>query len=163
MSSRITSVMLDTNVWLDYFLPARPGHDDAINLVDMCIEQGVALLYASTSAKDVFFLSGQALKHQARSTCPDTEPAYAAINEIAWSFVSCMRELATPVGVDASDFWLAERYRSLHSDFEDNLVLAAVERAHADLLVTSDAKLITHAPCTALTPADAAALIKNTN
>ncbi len=161
MSGRVVSAVFDTNVWLAYFLPARPGHDDAINLVDICIDRDVILLYASTSAKDVFFLSGQALKHQSRASCPNKVPAYAAINELAWGFVSYMRELATPVGVDASDFWLAERYRSLHSDLEDNLVLAAVERAHADLLITSDTKLITHAPCTALTPADASALINS--
>ena len=83
------------------------------------------------------------------------------MNIAVWGFVSCMRELATPVGVDASDFWLAERYRSLHSDLEDNLVLAAVERAHADLLITSNTKLITHAPCTALTPSNAIALIES--
>ena len=42
--------------------------------------------------------------------------------------------------------------RSVHGDFEDNLVLAAAERANATYLVTNDEQLIKHAPVTALTP-----------
>lgn len=35
--------------------------------------------------------------------------------------------------------------KSVHNDFEDNLILAAARRADVDFLVTEDKKLIVHA------------------
>ena len=45
---------------------------------------------------------------------------------------------------------------------EDNLVVAAAQRADATYLVTNDEALIKHAPVAALAPADALALLKAT-
>ena len=56
-----------------------------------------------------------------------------------------MREVATAVGADNSDVWLASKWEPLHGDIGDNLVLAAAKRAQADYVVTSDRQLLSHA------------------
>ena len=45
--------------------------------------------------------------------------------------------------------------RSVHGDYEDNLVVACAERCKARLLVTNDEKLIKHASVPAMTANDA--------
>ena len=57
-----------------------------------------------------------------------------------------MRKQATAVGADESDLWTACNLRSVHNDLEDNLVVAAAQRADATYLVTNDEALIKHAP-----------------
>lgn len=56
---------------------------------------------------------------------------------------------------DQSDISYAQLVRNLHGDFEDNLILAAASRAHADLLVTNDVKLALYAPVPAMSVTDA--------
>ena len=65
-----------------------------------------------------------------------------------------MADLACAVGADASDVWIARKYKALHRDFEDDLVLAAANRAYVGHLVTSDGRLIRKAPVDDLAPGD---------
>ena len=73
--------------------------------------------------------------------------------------MNTLHELGTAVGLDESDIWLAKKYRTIHNDFEDNLIIAAAQRANVTYLVTNDKKLIQHAPIAALTPEDVTKLI----
>lgn len=66
----------------------------------------------------------------------------AAARAFAWGCIQNMQEIATAVGMDASDIWLANKYRSVGSDLEDNILLAAAQRSHADYVVTWDAQLL---------------------
>ncbi len=147
-------LLLDTNVWLDNYIPDRRNHQLVGSLLTCAIRQRHDLLYALPSAKDVFYLIGHAYKQMARTEGAVTEEAASAINEVAWACVDNMADLATAVGADASDVWMARKYKGLHRDFEDNLVLAAAERADADYLVTCDEQLIRKAPVAALSPDD---------
>lgn len=156
------SLLLDTNIWLDYYLGARPGHDLAMRLVGSAVEAGANLLYAISSSKDVYFLMNAGLKRLYREQhggCLSEEAALAA-NETAWGCVSHLEELACPVPCDASDVWVAQKQKPLHSDYEDNLIIAAAKRAQADCLVTSDEALRRHAPVTALSTEDAIAYLE---
>ncbi len=47
------------------------------------------------------------------------------------------------------------KQRCLHSDYENNLVIAAAMRCNADLLITNDEELIRHCPVAALSVEDA--------
>lgn len=152
-------VLLDTNVWLDAFDGARPRSREASELVELCVARGVDLLYAVESVKDVFYLVGASLKRQARAEGDGlTEGQLAAISAYASSCVATMDEVATAVGADAADVWLARKYQRIHADLEDCLIMAAATRAGADLLVTSDEALLRHAPVAVLGVADALAL-----
>jgi len=83
-----------------------------------------------------------------------------AIQEIAWSCIDNLSEIATAVGVDQSDIWLARKSRTFNGDFEDNLVLAAARRASVDFIVTSDLVLLKKATVAALTPQDMLAFLQ---
>ena len=75
--------------------------------------------------------------------------AACAAGEVAWSCLSVMDEIATAVACDQADVWMARKQRCLHEDYEDNLVVAAAQRACADCLVTNDQNLLKHSPVAA--------------
>lgn len=60
-----------------------------------------------------------------------------------------------------SDFYYAEKFRPLHEDLEDNLILAGCNRARASYLVTTDKRLLRHADILAKTPSEMLALLKS--
>lgn len=161
MSSAPRSVVVDTNVWLDFYLGARPGHQAAQNALTAAHMQEVNLLYAVTTAKDVYYLSSANLKRDTRaSTGTLTQGDALAIAEMSWGFVRSLNEMATAVGADSADVWLALKYRRLHRDFEDNFVIAAAQRAKADLILTTDEALMRHAPVACMRPADFVRLLE---
>lgn len=156
-----SSVLLDTNVWLDAFDGARRCSREACELIDVCERMGIELLYAAGSAKDVYYLIGASLKRQARAAggaLPEEQARAIAV--YAAACIANMADIATAVGMDASDIWLARKYQRIHSDFEDCLVLAAAHRAHADYLVTNDKGFMRHAAVAALSVNDCLALIQ---
>lgn len=161
MPNQQTSLLIDTNVWLDYYLPNREGGYEATALVGFAFEYGYPLLYPASIAKDVFYLSSHAFRKTIRAEKGALSSSDAAVAaEAAWKCVQNMREQATAVGSDESDLWMACKLRSIHNDLEDNLVVAAAKRANATYLVTNDETLIKHSPVAALTPRDALALLQ---
>lgn len=161
MASQRSALLIDTNIWLDCFLPDRPGRDNAISLILYAYEHSYALLYPTAIVKDVFYLTANAFKHDMRSKNGALAERDAAIaTELAWGCVNAMRDRATGVGADESDLWMACKLQSVHNDLEDNLVIAAAERANATYLITNDEALAKHAPVAALTPGDALALLQ---
>ena len=153
-------LLIDTNVWLDNYIPDRPRHCVVGELLSEALRQEHDLLYAMSSIKDVYYLVVHAYKRQARDEGRLDDATAGAIDEIAWACIANMDEIATAVGADGSDVWLARKYRSLHADFEDDLVLAAAQRASVDYLVTSDERLLRKAPLSALAPDDMLAMLR---
>ena len=147
MSEATRRILVDTNVWLDYFIPSRRGRSVAIEFLrDACTVQ-VDLLCAATSSKDLFYLISS--EHKAwyrREHGSLSQDAAVAATSLAWDCLDVLSQLATPVPCDLSDIWMASKQRNLHSDYEDDLIIAAAIRSQADLLVTNDAKLCSHAP-----------------
>ena len=137
-------VLLDTNVWLDDFIPSRARHDVVRKMIDRLIRSDVTLLFAMTSTKDVYYALASYFKGEVRRSA----------DEAAWGFLQLMGRIATPVGVDMSDYWVASQLKYVHHDYGDNLVVAAAQRARADCLVTSDEALLRHAPLAAYSPED---------
>lgn len=153
--------LVDTNVWLDNYLGFRPGHAASCAFLDEAISRKASLCHAATTAKDVHFFTCSFLKRAAREQGETVSEAQAkAISAIAWGNLVNMNELSTVVGVDASDYWLAEKLRTLNEDIEDNLIMAAAERAGANYIVTRDKGLLKKATVSALTPEDATALLR---
>lgn len=155
-------MVVDTNVWLDYFLGFRAGHRDSVELLDLTNKLGIALLCSATTTKDLFYLISSDFKREYRLRHDGalTPEGAAAASEVAWACLKNLEEIATVVGCDQSDVWLARVQRSLHEDYEDNLVIAAVQRADADWLVTNDDALVRHSPVAALTCQDALAYLR---
>ena len=57
-----------------------------------------------------------------------------------------MMENAIAVPIGEPQVWLASHFEDLHNDFEDDLVLAALESSKAEFLVTNDDTLRKKAP-----------------
>jgi predicted nucleic acid-binding protein len=117
-------------------------------------------VYAAQSSLDVYQRVIINNKRWVRESSELTETWATAIKRWAWDAVTSMQELAVAVPVDMSDIWLACKYRDYHDDYEDDLVLAACRRAHADYLVTNDRKLLAHADVCAKTPRQMVELLK---
>ena len=162
MSADTLKVLLDTNIWVDYYSSAREEHADAVCLLNIAAQSGADLLYAIPTSKDLFYLISSDFKAWTRRQCGGrlTHEQAAAATEMAWGCLDNMTRMATAVGCDVSDVWIACKRKHLHADYEDNLVLAAAERSHADLLVTSDEQLLKHAPVAALGLTDAIAYLE---
>ena len=142
--SRPASILLDTNVWLDAFLPERIPTSSARELIRTAQSLDLQILYPVHIVPDVFYLAFIDVKRLLGGQASDEVVASAA-RTTAWEYVNTMREIAVAVGADQADVWMACKQEYLHDDVEDNLVLAAVSRSGADYLVTSDKKLIDHA------------------
>lgn len=149
-------VLCDTNVWLDYYLGARPHHESARKLIREGIRQGAFFLVPVSALGDFFYLCQADFKKALRNafgTVDDTQAA--AAREAAWAALSNLLETATVVGADHSDAYRALKHKAVHGDYEDDLVIAAALRSSADCLVTSDEKLRRDAPLTTLTAEEA--------
>lgn len=155
------TLLLDTNIWLDYYIADRPGGDDAIALVSRASVDEITLAYPSLSVKDLFYVLNQEVKKEFREKYGSlTEAQARACREYAWACVDSMRDIAVAVPIGEPQVWLACHYKDLHDDFEDDLVLAALETSKADFLVTNDEALCRKASKGALSAADMLAYLK---
>ena len=161
MSSGKPVILVDTCVWLDLFLLDRPGRKDAQAFIRHALNSEIPLAYASHSALDVYAKAGICAKRFFRETGQLTEAQARTARTFAWDCATQMREVATPVPADISDFYYAEKFRPLHEDLEDNLILAGCNRAKADYLVTTDKRLLRHADVLAKTPTEMLTLLKS--
>ena len=161
MSVRQGIVLVDTSVWLDNYIPERPGFASSRAFLKQARVAGLQLVYPVHILKDVFFLLQATYKQLARERGELSSSDAIAIRELAWACVENMRSLATAVGADESDAWTACRYRQLTGDLEDNFVIAAAQRANVDYLVKNDVQLIKNAPVVALAPEAALTLLES--
>lgn len=160
MTDRELIILLDTNVLLDEYLPARPGSAASRELIDRAFNRGDHLLFCPHALTDVHYVIMATFKKMVRAEKGElTEADALAIQEIAWGCIDNLCEWATSVGSTQGDVWLARKYKRLNHDLEDNIVLAAAERAKVDYLVTSDQQLLKKATVAALSPEDMLALL----
>ena len=153
-------LLVDTNVWLDLYLPHRPERAIASDLMREACNRQLSLAFAAHSALDVCQRVAIDNKRWLREQGRLNESAAIAVKRLAWECVNEMRELATAVPMDSSDLYFMGKLRDLHNDFEDDLVMAACERAHANYLVTNDRNLLAHASIDARTPRQMLELIR---
>lgn len=163
MTRRVQSILLDTNVWLDFYFGERPRNPSARRLFRLADKRNIALLFAVTSSKDVYYLSAAELKAAARKEhgAALSEEEAAGAEATAASIVASMAAQGLAVGLDMTDVWMAAKQRHIHRDYEDNLIVAAAMRARADVLVTNDEKLLRHSMVLAMTPDDLCVLLEN--
>lgn len=154
-------IMVDTNVWVDSYCGWHAGWRDARQFLRTALEADATLLVPVHCVKDVLYVvEGEFKRAAAREHGELGEDDAHAARQTALACARSMRDLATVVGVDGSDVWLADKYLRLHADFEDDLVLAACQRAGADFLVTRDKSLLAHADVSAKTPAQMTAILQ---
>lgn len=161
MSTDCPVALLDTNIWLDYYDHDRLGHTNALQLVNELEKGGFTIVYASTSAKDMFYVLGSTLKKKAQEQSGQlTQRQAEAAASAAWGCLRNMTAIAVAAPIGEPQIWLAEHMHDLHDDFEDNLILAAVETSKADYFVTNDTTLLGKSACPAFTCADMVAFLQ---
>ena len=154
-------ILLDTNVLVDYLLGRNPGCNACKRIITLSAEGQHALYAASSSLKDVYHLIEASLKRAQRTQAGGLTDAQAnAAAEVAWACTRQLLDTLLVVSVGREECLQAFTLRSLHNDFEDNLVVAAARAAQANFLVTGDAKLRDHAPVGCLSPGDMATLLE---
>jgi predicted nucleic acid-binding protein len=127
--------LLDTNVLLDLFAPDRPQHAAADQMMSVLVEHGVAMCFAATSLKDVYYL---AVKSQG-------EPAARHIVSVMLDELECV-----PVDRDVCRAAVLGN----EPDVEDGIVAACAQRAGAGFIVTRDAAGFKRASVAKATPSE---------
>ena len=79
-----TTILVDTNIWLDYYALNRTGGAEAAELLGFAFSHGIKLLYQTDIIKDVFYLVSATTKRIAREEKGALSPSDAtAANEFA--------------------------------------------------------------------------------
>lgn len=159
--SKVPSLVVDTNVWLDLFLFDRPGKPDTESFLRTAILRKAELFYPARILCDAQYIVEQSMKAYLRCEYSSlSDDAANAARDASWSAIEQIDEIATAIGLDQGDVWVARKYRSVSNDLEDNFVIAAAQRAGADFIVTNDLELIAKSPVAAMTPKDMAAYLQ---
>lgn len=151
--TRVSSLLVDTNVWLDYFMGEGPELGATQELVHLAYDGTLGLMYAPTTAKDLFYL----IPRRLRRLGPDDGTCY---RPAAWGCVEKLMEIAVAALLSFPECELARMLRRTFPDFEDNLVIAAAETAKADYVVTQDRPLLAAMPEACVTPTRALELVR---
>ena len=148
-------IMLDANVWLDFFIPGRASSATASRLIRSAVERNAELLYPSHIIEDLFYEIRRDAAEWTRASAGEvSREAARYCHDYAWGCMEDLHELATAVATDDTDVLTALKFRSLSEDLGDNLVLVAAQRAGVDYLVTSDNVMLNKATVAALAPQD---------
>lgn len=165
-------ILIDTNVWIRYFLGEEPWCQDIKLLLEECNSNDIEVYYCPTSLKDIFYLIPRIMKREASGevsagTSVSTSgidtyyaplPGEASYAAAAWACIRAMQDMATAApltGVECEFSWML---RGNHPDLEDDLIVACGETCGADYVVTYDDGLIKHFPAACVMPKDLLAL-----
>ena len=146
-------LLLDTNVWVAYYLGTPKLGAEVTGLIGACIRCDVELFFAPTTLKDVFYIIPRELKRAEQPGDPATGPE--SRRAAAWACVRHMDEIAAPAPFTGVECDLAQMLRSMNADLEDNIVMACAETCHADYVVTYDGQLIEAFSPSCITPKQA--------
>ena len=154
----VSLVLCDTNIWLDYYLGARRNHELVREFIIEGCRQGLSFMVPSSCLGDFFYLAQVEYKRALREVYGQLDDSQAmAAQASAWANLEHLLEFATVIGIDHGDTYIAMKYRALHGDYEDDLVIAAALRANVGCLVTDDEKLRFHSPVLTLSVTEAIA------
>lgn len=146
-------LLVDTNVWLDYYLQ-EGAFDEAKRLVELAEAGKIDLLYAPTTAKDVFYILPRRL---ARRNANGINVSFASAS---WACIEHMMQVATASPLSLAECEMARMLGKRMPDLEDNLIIASGETADVDYVVTSDRRMLEAMPEVCLTPARALEMIE---
>lgn len=139
-------ILVDTNIWLDYFL-ARGAHHTAVStFIARAFEcENIVLYIPSLSLKDLAYQLASLMKLDAQHAGKDVTPEIAtAAREVSWGCVRNVLEKALVAPIGRAEVLGAFTYKRIHDDFEDDLVLAALDTVDANFLMTHDEALRRH-------------------
>lgn len=144
-TKRTLKLLIDTNVWLDYFLARTNATRPIVELFSRAAEaEDIVLFSSSLSVKDVYYILGRTMKANARRGGALTPETIAGADETAWACIRLIRQKSIIASVGADEVFDSFVFRHHHNDFEDDLILGVANRIDADYVVTEDKNLIKH-------------------
>ncbi len=144
-TKRTLKLLIDTNVWLDYFLARTNATRPIVELFSRAAEaEDIVLFSSSLSVKDVYYILGRTMKADARRGGALTPETIAGADETAWACIRLIRQKSIIASVGADEVFDSFVFRHHHNDFEDDLILGVANRIDADYVVTEDKNLIKH-------------------
>lgn len=112
-------VLVDTNIWLDIITNREPFHGFSRAAVLACINDGVGVIVAATSIKDIFYLVAKHL---------GVEKAYEAVE-----MVLSIADVATVDELVCTKALKLER-----PDYEDGIIAAAAAIENVACIISRD-------------------------
>lgn len=162
MMASPVKILFDVNIWLDLYYPDRRGHACANELLDVIFSKGAELYYAASSLTDVFFLVNSIQKRLISEEGIElTDVLAAAANEVAWGCIQNMYEIAAPIPTSIPALFMATKMKSIHADFEDDVIVASAQTVGMDFLVSNDRQLLTKSTVPALSSEDMLAYLRD--
>jgi len=154
MNTNTLKVLVDTNVWVDYYTGRDVDHGHSSKLIKKLLCSKHSVLASSLSTKDLFYLLQAYLKtaHRSYSGGSFNHIQAAAIQEVAWKSTEHLIGAVDIVPVDDIGCRRALSLRETCIDYEDNLVVACAESCGADYLVTCDNALRAPKPLSVVSP-----------
>ena len=129
--ARRPTLLIDTNVLIDYCDRQRPCHEDAAKLVHAAAEHDVDLIVLVSSLKDLYYILCRRLQSEslARQATEVASKSVFAVADLLASY--------TPRALQSNE-----------PDFEDGLVRAAAEELGVDAIVSRDKRAfaLSHIP-----------------
>ena len=161
-SSKVMKLLIDTNIWVDYFLSRSSECRAVTKLLSLAAaSESFALYVVSHSIKDISYILASTMKEQARRCDGELKPeAAAAAREVAWGCVRNMLDRAIVIPVGQAEILQAFTYKRIHDDLEDDIVLGAAYRAGIDYIVTHDKPISCHSPIPCIDVTQALELLK---
>ena len=152
-----SSALIDTCVWVAYLMGVQPQCTEITELFEACARNGVTLLYAPTTLKDVFHIIPRQARRDAIAAGENV--ADVSFSPLAWAAVQKITEIAAAAPQALPECELAWMLRSRHADLGNNLIVAAAETSGADYVVTYDQAFISHYTPACVTPSQLLALL----
>ncbi|KAB8289910.1 type II toxin-antitoxin system VapC family toxin [Bifidobacterium avesanii] len=153
------SVMCDTNVLIYYMLCTPPFFLRVFDLFNLCAQQNIRMVCTALSLKDVFYITPGRFRDRYMEDESELVKSFASnmLPRVARTSVSQLRKMMAVLPVGDDECAAAEGLYGRHPDFEDNLLVAAAQRAGVRYMATYDKQLIRHFPELCMRPEDIAA------
>ena len=85
------AIVVDKNIWLDFYLHERPLHEEAARFIRVAEKYNANLGTPADAVNEVFYTVGRYLKQQVRENGGTVDECTArAINNFAWGCVDHM-------------------------------------------------------------------------
>lgn len=154
MNRKHLSLLVDTNVWVDFIL-GREGASSVLKMLNAASEDEDPIAVTTSIMKDAFFIIGATIKRKAREEGV-SESAFqdvsVAAKEVAWSSLMTIQRFSIMLNQGFQEHLEAMTLRDVHNDYEDDLLLATAKSAKIDYLITNDKGLLSNKVVPALSP-----------
>lgn len=132
----VRTVLLDTNVLIDYIDISRPEHANAVAAVHLAASMGIRMIAPTGSYKDAYYILRRVLK---------SEPT-------ARKLISHLIDADYIKPVDLKARYLRPALAPNEPDFEDGLIRQTAESEAADLILTRDMNAFDTSPVRPMSP-----------